>query len=116
MSQCVGEIVDQGEISRAVGSSILTDFCLRTGLPSCRTGRIGMEISLVLTLSVHGRDRAPSLRFYSIHDLLHYFAAAASNRLKSSSFFSAGRKDASNELRASSRRCSSVNPKVSWAS
>src|SRR5271155_3652000 len=44
-----------------------------------------------------------------------YLAAAASNRFKNSSFFSAGRNDASNELRASSRRCSSVNPKVCCA-
>src|SRR5271156_531589 len=40
-------------------------------------------------------------------------AAAASNRFRKASFFSAGRNDASKELRASSRKCSSVKPKVS---
>src|ERR1039458_7364146 len=45
-----------------------------------------------------------------------HLAAAASNRFRNSSFFSAGRNEASKELRASSRRCSSVNPKVCWAS
>src|ERR1700756_2658808 len=40
----------------------------------------------------------------------NYRAAAASNKLNSSNFFSAGKNDASNEFRASSRRSSSVNP------
>jgi hypothetical protein len=45
-----------------------------------------------------------------------YLAMAASKRLRNSSFFSAGRNDASKELRASSRRCSSVKPKACCAS
>src|SRR5580692_8568103 len=40
-------------------------------------------------------------------------AAAASNKLRKASFFSAGRNDASKELRANSRKCSSVKPKAS---
>lgn len=47
-------------------------------------------------------------KFYNI--ILRYLAAAASNRLSNSNFFSAGKNDASNEFRASSRRCSSVKP------
>src|SRR5579864_4440014 len=39
--------------------------------------------------------------------------AAASNKFRNNSFFSAGRNDASKELRANSRRCSSVKPNVS---
>src|ERR1700733_7103570 len=60
----------------------------------------------------------PQPRVAELQDALDrhgYLAAAASNRFRNSSFFSAGRNDASNELRASSRRCSSVNPKVCWA-
>ena len=41
---------------------------------------------------------------------------AASNRLRNSIFFSAGKNDASNELRANSRRCSSVKPNASCTS
>jgi len=41
--------------------------------------------------------------------------AVASNKFSNSNFFSAGRKDASNEFRANSRRCSSVKPKALWA-
>lgn len=40
-------------------------------------------------------------------------AAAASNKFRNANFFSAGRNDASKELRANSRKCSSVKPKVS---
>src|SRR5579863_2817469 len=40
-------------------------------------------------------------------------AAAASNKFRKASFFSAGRNDASKELRANSRRCSSVKLKAS---
>jgi hypothetical protein len=47
---------------------------------------------------------------------IRYLAAAASNKFRNSNFFSAGRKEASKELRASSRKCSSVKPNVSWAS
>ena len=38
------------------------------------------------------------------------WAAAASNKFKNVSFFSAGRNDASKEFRANSRKCSSVKP------
>src|SRR6185369_5381692 len=41
---------------------------------------------------------------------------AASNKFKNCSFLSGGRNEASNELRASSRKCSSVNPKALCAS
>jgi hypothetical protein len=40
----------------------------------------------------------------------YVWAAAASNKLRNVNFFSAAKKDASKEFRASSRRCSSVKP------
>jgi len=45
-----------------------------------------------------------------------YFAAMASKRLRKLTFFSAGRKEASKEFLASSRRCSSVKANFSCAS
>lgn len=62
-------------------------------------------------LGQDGSGTRPHSTFSSTYDR----AAAASNKFRKPSFFSGGKNDASNELRASSRKCSSVKPKCCWA-
>jgi hypothetical protein len=84
----------------------------------------GLEIETKTSPSGRGRTFFLTSLFIELIDLgrdcgiasFYDRAATESNKFRNCNFFSASKKDASNEFLASSRKCSSVKPNASWAS